>query len=146
MNLFKMLTLCERKQSETSRLPRQLVSFALVWLKTFSCVLNLLRETRFDNMRQLNFKCTRPGNNGFKLIVAAVLLTRRTTRSGCMCKCPQRDSILCYDIPLMNFKQPSERQKVSWRRSESETWILNDWQLLKDYHTPGTSYLWSANK
>lgn len=54
---------------------RQLALFMLIWLKTFSCVSDLpsFQETRFDNVRQLNFKCIGRGTFEIKLIVAMVM-------------------------------------------------------------------------
>lgn len=71
-----------------------------------------LRETRFDNARQLNFKCICRGTFEIKLIVAMVSGDVNDKEVAAtvtdMCTGPQRDLILHYDITLMNFKHPSK--------------------------------------
>lgn len=44
--------------------------------------LTQLRETRFDNVRQLNFKFICHGTHKIKLIVATALLTTSTTTTS----------------------------------------------------------------
>lgn len=108
-----------------------------------------LRERRFDNVQQLNFKRICHGTYEIKLIVATSA-TRSGRRSHRRVHMPtKRFDFTLNGIPLMNFKQPSECSMVSWRKSQSETWILNDcypcYNKTLSNHTLGTYYLWSAN-
>lgn len=76
MNLLKRLNLSARRvPSETTRLPRQLALFMLIWLKAFFPRLKFteLWETRFDNVQQLNVKCVWCATFEIKLIVAMAM-------------------------------------------------------------------------
>lgn len=70
------------------------------------------RETRFDKLRQLNFKCICRGTLEIKLIVAMVSGDVNDEEVAAtdtdICTSPQRDLILRHDISLMNFKHPSK--------------------------------------
>lgn len=85
MNLFKALNLCGHEPSETSRdcLTTWFVYACLMEDVFLRLKLTQLRETRFDNVQQLNFKFICHGTHEIKLIAATAQLTTSTaTASG----------------------------------------------------------------
>lgn len=112
MNLFKAFNLCvcvcashlRRRDCPTTGFVYACLSEDVFLRLKFT----ELRETRFDNAQQLNFKRICHGTYEIKLIVATGA-TRSGRRSHRRVHVPtKRFDYTLNDIPLMNFKQPSE--------------------------------------
>lgn len=156
MNLFKAFNLCVCARAIWDvEIAQQLGLFMLVWAKTFSCVLNLPSFEKQDLITRSSWILNVFATVHMKLN----WLWRRAPQDVAAgvtdaCTCPtKRFDYTLNDIPLMNFKQPSEcpmdfPKKVSkWKLNFEWLWIvIHAKNKTLSSHTLGTYYLWSANK
>lgn len=135
MNLFKAFNLCVcvcARAIWDVEIAQQLGLFMLVWAKTFSCVLNLQSFEKQDLITRSSWILNVFATEHMKLN----WLWRRAPQEAAAgvtdaCTCPQRDLII--HLTISRWWILNSRRNVRWisrRKSQSESWILNDCGLL----------------
>lgn len=101
MNLFKMLNLCASHLRHRD-CPTTGFVYAYLIEDIFLCFkFTELRDTIFDHVQQLNFKCIWLGTFEIELIVAMVsddINDEHQKKDTYICRCPQRDLMLLCSI------------------------------------------------